>query len=89
MSVTPTRFIKLYGIFIRPHLKYSFKAWWPWLKKDINLLEDVQMRSYKLVKGLQDIQYEKGPKFPMASGRAFSGRTSSRWLTPLDCEEIH
>ncbi len=28
-------------------------------------------------------------KFFMPSWRAFSGRTSSKWLTPLDCEDIH
>ncbi len=39
-------------------LLYSLKAWRPWLRKDIKLLEDVQMRSTKLVKGLQDIEYE-------------------------------
>ncbi len=25
----------------------------------------------------------------MASWKVFIGRTSSRWLTPLDCEDIH
>ncbi len=58
MNNTPTLFDKLYGTFIRPHLEYSFQAWWPWLRKGIKLLEDVQRRSTKLVKGLQDIAYE-------------------------------
>ncbi len=49
--------------FIRPHLEYSFMVWLPWLKMDINLLSDVQMRSSKLMKGLQDIEYEKKPYY--------------------------
>ncbi len=59
MIITPTLFEKLYGTFIHPHLEYSFQAWRPWLRKDIKLLEDVQRRSTKLVKGLQDIEYEE------------------------------
>ncbi len=59
MTITPTLFDKLYGTFMRPHMKYSFQAWRPWLRKDIKLLEDVQRRSTKLVKGLQDIEYEE------------------------------
>ncbi len=52
-------FDKLHGTFIRPHLEYSFQAWRSCLRKDIKLLEDVQRRSTKLVKGLQDIEYEE------------------------------
>ncbi len=59
MNVTPTLFDKLYGTFIRPHLEYSFQAWRPWLRKDIKLLEDFRRRSTKLVKVLQDIEYEE------------------------------
>ncbi len=40
----------------KPHLEYSFKAWRPWLKKGIKLLEDVQRRYPKLVKCLKDIE---------------------------------
>ncbi len=59
MNITPTLFDKLYGTFIRPHLEYSFQAWRPWLRKGIKLLEGVQRHSTKLVKGLQDIEYEE------------------------------
>ncbi len=59
MNITPTLFDKLYVTFIRHHLEYSFQTWRTWLRKDIKLLEDVQRRSTKLVKGLQDIEYEE------------------------------
>ncbi len=35
-----------------------WQAWQLWFKKDIKLLEVIQRRSNKLVKGLQDIHYE-------------------------------
>ncbi len=57
MNITPTLFDKLYVTFIRPQLENSFQAWRSWLRKDIKLLEDVQRRATKLVKGLQDIKY--------------------------------
>ncbi len=59
MNITPTLIDKLYGTIIRPHLEYSFQAWRPWQRKGIKLLEDVQRRSTKLVKGHQDIEYEE------------------------------
>ena len=34
--------LKLYSSFIRPHLEYATAVWDPFLKKDIDLLEDVQ-----------------------------------------------
>ena len=34
--------LKLYSSFIRPHLEYATAVWDPFLKKDVELLEDVQ-----------------------------------------------
>ncbi len=62
MNITPTVFDKLYGTFMRPHLEYSFQAWRSWLKKAITLLKEVQRRSTKFVKGLQDIENDERAK---------------------------
>ncbi len=59
LNITPTLFDKLYGNITRPHMEYSSHAWRPWLRKDIRLLGGVQRRSKKLVKVLQDIEYEE------------------------------
>ena len=40
--------LKLYSTFIRPHLEYAAAAWDPFLKKDIDLLEDVQTFALKV-----------------------------------------
>ncbi len=64
MNITPTLFDKLYGTFIHLHVEYPFQAWRPWLKKGIKLLEDVQRHSTKLVKDLQDIEYEERVQLP-------------------------
>ncbi len=61
INIAPTLFDKLYGTFIRPHLEYSFHARRLWLKKNIKLLEDVQGRSTKLVKGLRTSNMKNGP----------------------------
>jgi hypothetical protein len=40
--------LKLYVSFIRPHLEYAAAAWDPFLRKDINLIEDVQRFALKV-----------------------------------------
>ena len=45
---SPNTLLKLYVSFIRPHLEYASAAWDPFLKKDIDLIEDVQKFALKV-----------------------------------------
>ena len=50
-------FKKLYTTFVRPHLEYAQAVWSPHLKKNINILENVQIRATKIVDGLANLDY--------------------------------
>ena len=51
-------FLKLYKVYVRPHLEYAVASWSPWNKEDKDLLEKVQKRAVAMVSNFQAKNYE-------------------------------
>ena len=55
--------MKLYKAMVRCHLEYAVPVWFPYLARDIDMVEKVQKRATKMIPGTIGMTYEERLRF--------------------------
>ena len=57
--MNPDIFKKLFCSHVRPHVEYAIQFWSPYLRKNINQVEQVQRRATKCIPGFKNLSYKE------------------------------